>query len=356
MFNSVFLSIAISLVFIFLVVAIMVTAFNQFVFTYWRAGAKQLESYLTKLFFDDSFWNETFNEIKKSPFIIVLQKNPGNFPGSIPAENFTSALLASLGGNKITIEAIKEKLATKKDYGSDFYKLMQSLLSQDPTIDQLRQEIDKIFNNAMVRLSGWYTRNAKLWSFFVALGICVILNIDAINITKNLWNDKDKAVRISSFIINASKYLEKKDSSQIVFKEGIDTLVMLKADKVRNQNSLSNVVSQMPDSTLGKKPAQEFIRSYNILNNSEIPIGWTKTNIPGCQNDCMTFIWLWLLKIMGILLTALATSLGAPFWFDILTRVTPLKKTNETGNQSLPISQSANPAADTNLVKKGRII
>jgi hypothetical protein len=344
MFNSVFLSIAISLVFIFLVVAIMVTAFNQFVFTYWRAGAKQLESYLSKLFFNDSFWTETFNEIKKSPFISVLQKNPDNFPGSIPAENFTSALLASLGDDNMTIKAIREKLAAKKDKGSNFYKLMQSLLSQDPTIEQLRKEIDKLFNNAMVRLSGWYTRNAKIWSFFVALAICVTLNIDAINITKNLWNNQDKADRISSFIVNASKYMEKNDSSQVVFKDGIDTLVMLKADKVNQQDNINKVISQMPDSALGKKPAQEFVRSYNIISSSGIPIGWTKDNMPGCKNNCMEFIWQWLLKLLGLLLTALATSLGAPFWFDILTRVTPLKKTTEPEPQPSP---AARPVANT---------
>ena len=355
MFNSVFLSIAISLVFIFLLVAIMVTAFNQFVFTYWRAGAKQLESYLTKLFFNDSFWTETFNKIKKSPFISVLQKNPDNFPGSIPAENFTAALLASLGDNKITIEAIRENLAAVKETGSDFYKLMQSLLSQDPTLDQLKHEIDKIFNNAMVRLSGWYTRNAKLWSFFVALAICAILNIDAINITKNLWNNKDKADRIASFAVTASKYIERNDSSQVVYKEGIDTLVMVKVETVSKQKAMTRELSALADSNV-KKPAQQIIRSYNILADLDIPIGWTKSNIPKGTNGCLYCFLLWLLKLLGILLTALATSLGAPFWFDILTRVTPLKKSTETGSQPLPIPKPANLAADQNQAKEGKII
>jgi hypothetical protein len=345
MFDSVFLSIAISLVFIFLLIAIMVTAFNQFVFTYWRAGAKQLESYLTKLFFNDRFWDETFKEIKKSPFISVLQKNPGNFPGSIPAENFTSALLASLGSNKITIKAIEEKLATIKDYDSDFYKLMQSLLSENPTIEQLRKEIDKIFNNAMARLSGWYTRNAKLWSFFVALAICVFLNVDVINITRNLWDNKDKAERIASFAVTASKYIEKNDSSQIVFKEGVDTLVTVKVETVAKQKALTQELSALADTNV-EKPAQQVIRSYNILADLDIPIGWSKANIPGSQNNCMTFILLWLLKILGILLTALATSLGAPFWFDILNKVSPLKKPTETAPQSAPVSKPAAAPGD----------
>jgi hypothetical protein len=353
MFDSVFLSIAISLVFIFLLIAIMVTAFNQFVFTYWRAGAKQLESYLTKLFFNDSFWTETFNEIKKSPFISVLQKNPGNFPGSIPAENFTSALLASLGGNNITIDAIKKKLATIKDTDSDFYKLMQTLLSEEPTIDHLKQDIDKLFNNAMVRLSGWYTRNAKLWSFFVALAICIILNVDAINITKNLWNNKDKADRIASFAATASKYIEKNDSSQIVFKEGVDTLVSVSVETVSKQKAMTEELSALADSNV-KKPAQQVIRSYNILADLDIPIGWSKSNIPGSQNGGITFILLWFLKLLGILLTALATSLGAPFWFDVLNKVSPLKKATVTvpHSQSSPMPQPAKPAEDPKTAKK----
>jgi hypothetical protein len=35
--------------------------------------------------------------------------------------------------------------------------------------------------------------------------------------------------------------------------------------------------------------------------------------------------WAWPTKILGLLLTALLVSLGAPFWFDLLSRAANLR-------------------------------
>jgi hypothetical protein len=96
MFNSVFLSIAIALVFIFLLLAVMVTAINELVFTFFRSRASQLEFFLAKLYFNDEQWTKIFNSIKNSPFINVLKKDPDKFPSSIPASSFSTALLAEI--------------------------------------------------------------------------------------------------------------------------------------------------------------------------------------------------------------------------------------------------------------------
>ena len=50
MFNSVVISIAITLVFIFLLLAVMVTAINELVFTFMRSRSKQLEDFLSRLY------------------------------------------------------------------------------------------------------------------------------------------------------------------------------------------------------------------------------------------------------------------------------------------------------------------
>jgi hypothetical protein len=40
----------------------------------------------------------------------------------------------------------------------------------------------------------------------------------------------------------------------------------------------------------------------------------------------LLIIGLWILKVLGIFLTSFAASLGAPFWFDVLSRISPVKK------------------------------
>jgi hypothetical protein len=331
MFNSVVISIAITLVFIFLLMAVMVTAINELVFTFMRSRSKHLEAFLAKLYFDDEKWKEIFNKVKNSPFINVLKKAPEKFPGSIPAETFTTALLAHIGKNELTIEAVKKASEENKDSQSDFYVMLRALLSQNPTFEQLRAEIDKMFNSAMDRLSGWYKRNAKIWSFFVALLLCCVLNVDTITITRNLWNDKDKAEQLASFAVAAGKYFEKNDSSEVVMKNGIDTLAYIRVEnKALTESKVGKAIGNIPTTDTVHK--QQLQTSYNILAKLDVPIGWSKDNVPAKSDSGMMTIGLWLLKILGLLLTTAAVSLGAPYWFDILNKITPLKQaTGKTG-------------------------
>ena len=344
MFNSVFLSIAIALVFVFLLLAVMVTAINELVFTFYRSRAKQLEKFLSKLYFHDEEWDKIFAAIKHSPFINVLKKDPKSFPGSIPAETFTTALLAHIGKNNLTIEAVKKAVEENKDTHSGFYSMLSALMSQNPTIEQLRAEIDKLFNSAMERLTGWYKRNAKIMSFVFALIICAGLNIDTITITKNLWNNKDKAEQIASFAASASAYMEKNDSSQVVFRSGSDTLAYLKVENKALTGSKVGQAVAMIDTTGGKKSEQQLVRSYNVLAKLDIPIGWSKENIPANAHNGWMNIGLWLLKILGILLTTAAVSLGAPFWFDILNKITPLKQSTGKSAPAKSGSDQNNPS------------
>jgi hypothetical protein len=57
-------------------------------------------------------------------------------------------------------------------------------------------------------------------------------------------------------------------------------------------------------------------------------MGWSRQNIPhrGQDDTLLLIIGLWILKVLGIFLTSFAASLGAPFWFDVLSRISPVKK------------------------------
>ncbi len=319
MFNSVILNIAITLVFIFLVLAIMVTGINEIWFTFLRTKANKLEKFLDKLFFDAE-WNGIVKDLKKSPFINVLKKETDAFPAKIPAENFTSALLTIIGDGKIDMKSIRDNVKKKTDPGQ-FYKMLTAILSQNKTIEGLRKEIDTMFNNSMDRLSGWYKRNAKIMSLFVALGICAALNIDTINIATSLWKDKEQAEKFASFAVEASKNFEKNTSGEVILKDQEETLAKFEVTAIPAEQDTSAVNDKKIDEGI-----QHVVKTYNVLTDMGIPMGWTKKNIPPCSGNFFMDAALWLLKVLGIALTAIATSLGAPFWFDVLNRVTPLKK------------------------------
>jgi hypothetical protein len=54
------------------------------------------------------------------------------------------------------------------------------------------------------------------------------------------------------------------------------------------------------------------------LRAAGLPIGWSSRNRPAGLGA-------WLLKILGLAVTAVAATLGAPFWFDVLNRLGSLR-------------------------------
>jgi len=327
MFNSIIFFIAITLIFIYLVLALMVTGVNEIWFTFLSTKAKNLEKFLARLFFDQE-WKEIFDKIKVSPFINVLKKKSDRFPEYIPSENFATALLTAVGNGKADLESVKEAVNKKTGKGQ-FYDMLAALISQHTDMDDLRKEIERIFNTSMDRLSSWYKKNAKLMSFFVAFAVCGALNIDTIDISVKMWKNKEQAEQFASFAVDASKMFEKDVSGQIVLKNRTDTLARVNVVMVPATGETAP-----RDSVNVKRSVQQIITTYDVLTNLGIPMGWTKDNIPACDGHVWWTIILWLLKFIGIGLTAIATSLGAPFWFDILSRVTPLKKSITTASSS----------------------
>jgi len=49
-----------------------------------------------------------------------------------------------------------------------------------------------------------------------------------------------------------------------------------------------------------------------------VPLGWSRATAP---HD----FWSGLGKVLGLLVTGFAVSLGAPFWFDLLNKVSNLR-------------------------------
>jgi hypothetical protein len=65
-------------------------------------------------------------------------------------------------------------------------------------------------------------------------------------------------------------------------------------------------------------PQQRAAECVDSVKKLGIPLGWTEATSPHGFFD-------YLAKVGGLLLTALMLSLGAPFWFDLLSKVARLR-------------------------------
>lgn len=101
------------------------------------------------------------------------------------------------------------------------------------------------------------------------------------------------------------------------------------AGKTEELDSLCTVGSLMPDSA-GTDSTETREQAVALTGEGRgvvrqfldlpVPLGWNRRTLP-------TTFYGWLLKAVGLLATALAVSLGAPCWYDILRKLLGLRKT-----------------------------
>lgn len=357
MFDSAVIDVAITLMFVYLLLALIVAGFNEFVFTFWHVKANKLKYAIENMFYDKE-WKDISKQIFRSPFINSLKRKQNEFPSEIPPKIFILALLSSIGNCKTSIESIKE-LLSKTEKKGEFLKMLDVLVNQENyTLDKLTQELEILYSNVSLRASAWYKRKAKLWSFFVALTISLICNIDTVNITRKLWENKEITQNTSSFVTDLTKSISTKNSQIDIIKTNGDTISTtkisnqpdtsninsIKAISPSNNAEIKNVVKNKSNkelkeesrdtieerSQVAKSAENNMIQLTQYLNQLPIPMGWIKGNYPVSLSCFWEAVILWVLKLMGIMLTSFAVTLGAPFWFDLLQRVSPVKKNKNT--------------------------
>jgi Na+-transporting NADH:ubiquinone oxidoreductase subunit NqrC len=152
-------------------------------------------------------------------------------------------------------------------------------------VEKLRGNLENWFNDAMDRFAGWYKRWTRQISFAVAIIVVGIANADTIMLANRLA--RDGALRAA--IVAAADGATQKMSG----------------DPSNVQNA-----------------RQQLLEESEKLN---LPLGWIDPKVNEIA-DPFEFERIpsntggWALKVFGLLLSALAVSLGAPFWFDTLSK------------------------------------
>jgi len=287
------------------------------------------------------------------PGIKYLGENKiSNKPSYISPEFFSKALTdvlkekandptaSSLKQLQDGIEAIKNTNETKK--------LIQSLLADaNNDVEKFKTLLEDWFNETMNRTSGWYKKQSQKITFLVGFVLAVAFNVDTVSIVKKLSNNPDSAKALAD--VTVQYVATHKDSTQHLSPADSATVQML-FDKAKKQvdediadaNSIIGLGWTIPSDTTIK------LCTKNALN--------TKADSVNCK-ECLITIknctWrghaLYIInnqaelntlgkvryvccmafssgrRLIGYLLTALAISFGAPFWFDLLNKFVQLR-------------------------------
>jgi hypothetical protein len=150
-------------------------------------------------------------------------------------------------------------------------------------LEHFRSHLETAFNDAMERASGWYKRKVTVAVAVIAAAFAFGLNVDTVQVASKLW--KDPAVR---------------------------TAVAAKASSASQQGGAAQ------NGQAQQSPAQRAASEVDRVKQLELPLGWGANNRP---HDVGGYVR----RIPGWLITIAALSLGAPFWFDLLSRVARLR-------------------------------
>jgi hypothetical protein len=290
------LDVVIGLTLVFLLASLICTVVNELIASVIKLRARELRRGLAAIL-DDTNLREAFMRSRLTGMAGRASSSTG--PSYLSSSTFVLALFDALDHKesataKRTIDDIRG--AIDKLPESDIKSTLSELVRDaGDSLDAARAAIASWFDQMMDRLSGVYKRYLQSLSLLVAVLLCVALNIDSLEIGKALWLDE-------------------------ALRQGlVDRAGGLVRD-VSNVDELADLVAINRD-----------VRP--------LPIGWD-FSAPAWSGDWYRSFSGWLAKILGIAISALAVSLGAPFWFDLLNRFVRLRG---AGKEPAPVR--AEPAA-----------
>jgi len=304
MIDNAVLDVVIGLVFIYCIYSLFATIINEFIASLFNMRARTLKRAIKRMLTDNEKNNldkKLFDAFFEHPLIKYMSSGFLNrTPSYLSQENFSKTLLDILKkyDSPETVNELQkinnklEELGKKKDlpdWDSDTIKLISSFLTDSKNdLDKFKEKLEKWFNDTMDRASGWYKRQTQLIILFSALVIAIAFNVNTFEIISRL--SKDKAAREQLVFISENYVKDHKlsvtDSSTV---KRLDSLVA-RADSVYKTD----------------------IEPVNKI----MGLGWRS------WDDFFEGFWD---SILGCFVTALALSLGAPFWFDLLSKVVKLR-------------------------------
>jgi hypothetical protein len=245
-------------------------------------------------------------------------------------------------------------------------KLLEALAAGENRLQKLHDSVEVWFNNSMDRVSGAYKRHTQGALFCIGLVVAAVLNADTIQMWRILaTNDEIRtamAERAAANLPALERWVYRDTAAQAGPPATPSAPAATPSEGTARTTGTTNAAaapgaaaatdpaapSQSPSAAA---PADTTVRADSIarekylairaqLDSMELKLGWTweeaarlglaardtttRKAIPGLKPTDVQG-WKLLAKLIGLLMTALAISMGAPFWFDTLNKVISIR-------------------------------
>jgi hypothetical protein len=283
--GSSMLEVGVGMAFFYLLLAILCSSINEVIARFWRLRAKTLKSGIASLLADPTTTGIAA-ELYRHPLVKRLEKSNG-MPSYLHARTFAAAFVDSISQGATTVGAVKADLLTNP-LVSDELRRQLTIILNDAGNDMaaLKAGIATWYDDAMDRVSGWYKRKAQAITFVVALVVTVLINADTLKLANSMI--QNPAAR-DAFIAQAS--------------------------------------ALAPATSGGGVPTTDIAAVKEAMAPLGVELGYPDVNL-GDLGDIGRYVTSpvnWLGHIPGWLITTLAILMGAPFWFDLISKVANIR-------------------------------
>lgn len=338
MFNLGILDVAIGLIVIYLQLSLVCTALNELLAAVLQRRARNLWKGVRDLLSDPE-GTGTAQKLYDHPFIKALHRNQSK-PTYIPSRTFALALLDVVTSDTNGQPGEANRLATLRTWAAGIPndELRKSLLilidDAAGNLARTRDNIELWFNNSMDQVSGWYKQRTQWITLIFAVVVTVVANVDTALVANSLA--RDPAAR-NALVAVAPELARQAPTPTPPAEAGGAT------------------GTTAPETSLGediKATEQKIDVIMERIQNVGLPIGWDspeedKKGVDPWPGWCLKEWGHQLgLHFFGWLLTALAVSLGSPFWFDILNKFIVIRSTVKPAEKSGKQPSKDEPAPD----------
>ena len=258
------------------------------------------------------------DRLYSNPLIVALNHKAANRtqsqgPSYIEAKTFALALLNTIHHSDTLGAVTLDEVWTSIDQApipealkTNLRILVQQARTKakkaEEEVQQLQQEIAVWFDQSMERASGVYKRNARGIALLLGVTIAVMANVDSLHIINSLSHDQVLQETITQM---ADQIVATHTNELDCVNDAIDVDVKMKClETLQSDVNLTlDSLSQFPIGWDLDRPLVQQLSSLSPLNVAQTVVGW--------------------------LISGIAISMGAPFWFSLLSQALSLRSTGK---------------------------
>ena len=374
MTGSVALDVVIGLVFIFLLYSLLASIIQEIIATNLSFRAKILEKAIARMLqdpeagdraFKDKFrtWRrlltpfDSFEFLKNGGLAKAFYDHPliqglgedkwHSKPSYLSSENFSKVIVDLLRGENIKVGedirsyiektlglTLSNKPGNKQNKGVKTLlfnigeKTKRRILSlwtdAQGDIEEFKSHLETWFDDTMARTSGWYKKYNQTVLFVIGLGIAVIFNVDSVAIAKKLSSDPEIRTQLVS---QANNFIATHPNLEEELNVQKAALASIEADSTMKKNTEKKYQALIKHRDSLMNQANSLIQNDLKNTSNLLALGWKKGDATSTNEPWTKHIWGWIL-------TAMAISMGAPFWFDLLNKLMKLRASVQTKSTS----------------------